>query len=246
MMMNLAINIKNLSVSYQDQQVLRNVDLEIPAGKRIGILGPNGAGKSTLIKAILNLTPSNYDFLAFNNQSFKEYKKQIAYVPQRTTIDWDFPISLEEVVMMGRYGQLGLFKKPQKKDHMIVSEVIDQVNLTDYRKKQIGALSGGQQQRTFIARALAQEAEIYFMDEPFVGVDIPTEKIIIQQLKNLSDQGKTVFIVHHDLNKAHEYFDYIILLNQTVIAHGPFKEVWKRQLLQKCFGGGIENLMEFK
>lgn len=243
--MDYAITVKNLHVSYQNLKVLENISLTIPKGKRIGILGPNGAGKSTLIKALMSLIPSQFDEIKFNGQcTYKEYKKEIAYVPQRNSVDWDFPIHLEEVVMMGRYGRLGLFKNPSKKDHLIVQNAIDQVNLNEYKKQPIGNLSGGQQQRTFIARALAQEAELYFMDEPFVGVDIPTEQIIISQLKKLTGEGKTVFIVHHDLNKAKDYFDYLILLNKSFMVHGPFKEIWTSKNLKKCFGAGIGYLIE--
>lgn len=239
-----SVHIKNLNVKYQDTRVLNQVNLRVPRGVRVGIIGPNGAGKSTLIKAILNLIPSDAEEITFLGKKFDHIKKEIAYVPQRETVDWSFPISLEEVVMMGRYGKLGLFKRPKEKDHLVVSKVLEQVNLTDLRKQQIGQLSGGQQQRTFVARALAQEPEIYFMDEPFVGVDVPTEEIIVDLLKDITASGKTVFIVHHDLNKAKDYFDYIILLNKEIIAAGYTEDVWRPEFITKCFGAGVEPLLQ--
>ncbi|SDJ47175.1 manganese/zinc/iron transport system ATP-binding protein [Paenibacillus naphthalenovorans] len=205
--------VSNMSVAYQKKPVLRNVTFEAPEGKLIGIVGPNGAGKSTLIKAALGLIPRLAGDVTIYGKPYKDQRMLVGYVPQRESVDWDFPTNALDVVMMGRYGHLGWFKRPGAEEKRIALECLAKVGMTDYADRQISQLSGGQQQRIFLARALAQDAQLYFMDEPFVGVDAATEKAIITLLGELKRQGKTVLVVHHDLATVKEYFDWVMLLN---------------------------------
>jgi len=218
---------------------LKNVTFEIPEGKLIGIIGPNGAGKSTLIKAILELVPSITGDVEIYGKPYKEQRKLIGYVPQRESVDWDFPTDVLDVVTMGRYGHLGWFKRPRHQEKKIALDCLKQVGMEDFSNRQISQLSGGQQQRVFLARALAQNAQLYFMDEPFVGVDAMTEKTIVSLLKHLKEQGKTVLVVHHDLNTVKEYFDWIILLNEEIIEIGETEKVFTKEYLQKTYGGKL-------
>lgn len=229
------IKVEDLTVAYEEKPVLWDVDLEIPEGILMAIVGPNGAGKSTLIKTMLNLIRPVAGKTLFWNRPYKEVIKQIAYVPQRGTVDWDFPTNVYDVVMMGRYGDLGWFKRPKINDHEKVIKCIEKVSMTEFSKRQISHLSGGQQQRVFLARALAQEAEIYFMDEPFQGVDAKTEEAIIELLKELRSEGKTVVVVHHDLQTVDKYFDYVTLLNKQVIESGPVEEVFTEENIAKTY-----------
>ncbi|NTZ17902.1 metal ABC transporter ATP-binding protein [Paenibacillus sp. JMULE4] len=233
------LSIKGLTVAYQKKPVLQNITFDIPEGKLIGIVGPNGAGKSTLIKAALGLIPRLTGDVSIYGKPYREQRKLVGYVPQRESVDWDFPTSALDVVMMGRYGHLGWFKRPGSKERQIALECLEKVGMADFAGRQISQLSGGQQQRIFLARALAQDARLYFMDEPFVGVDAATEKAIITLLNELKKQGKTVLVVHHDLSTVKEYFDWVILLNVKLMGIGPADELFTKENLQRTYGGRL-------
>ncbi|KQL49025.1 manganese ABC transporter ATP-binding protein [Brevibacillus choshinensis] len=233
------LRVRDLTVAYQKKPVLRSVHVEVPEGKLIGIIGPNGAGKSTFIKAVQGLIPVASGETEIYGQPYKQQRKLVGYVPQRESVDWDFPTDALDVVLMGRYGRLGWFRRPGKADRDFAMECLSKVGMADYANRQISQLSGGQQQRVFLARALAQEAQLYFMDEPFAGVDAATEKAIIQLLNELKQQKKTVLVVHHDLQTVEEYFDWAILLNRRVIAAGPTREAFTPENLQKTYGGRL-------
>ena len=239
-----ALELHDLTVAYHRRPVVYGVDLAAPAGKLIGIVGPNGAGKSTLIKAALGIVPIGGGWVRFFGKPYREVKKKVAYVPQRESVDWDFPVSVMDVVMMGRYGHLGLIKRPSKRDRDIALASLEKVKMLPFANRQISNLSGGQQQRVFLARALAQEGEIYLMDEPFTGVDAATETSIISLLKELREEGKTIFVVHHDLTTAEEYFDQLVLLNMRLVAYGDTKDVFTPELLQKTYGGKLTILQD--
>lgn len=236
-MREIAIHVEDLTVSYDLKPVLWDIDLDIPAGSLMAIVGPNGAGKSTLIKAILNLIKKVSGEALFNGKSYKEMHKKIAYVPQRGSVDWDFPTTVFDVVLMGRYGHLGWFRRPKKEDKEIAFEALEKVGMTLFKNRQIAELSGGQQQRVFLARALAQDGDIYLMDEPFQGVDAKTEKAIVEVLKALKQQGKTVVVVHHDLETVPAYFDSVTLLNMKVIASGPIETTFTEQNIKNAYQG---------
>ena len=236
---NPIIELHDLTVSYHKQPVLWDIDLSLPQGALVGIIGPNGAGKTTLIKTIMGLISSSSGYVKLFNKSLDEVRKLVSYVPQKESVDWDFPTSVLEVVMMGRYTQRGLFKRLRKEDKEIAMACLGKVGMEQYAQRQIGRLSGGQQQRVFLARALAQEAELYFMDEPFAGVDIATEKAIIALLKEMSQKGKTLVVVHHDLPSVVEYFTWVVLLNMRTVAAGPTREVFTPELLQKTYGSKL-------
>lgn len=229
------IDVQHLSVSYYGKHVLEDVSFSFQTGKLIGILGPNGAGKSTLIKAMIGLIPKEAGTINIVNQPLKHVRKKIAYVPQRSNIDWDFPIVVKDTVLLGTYPKLALFRRPSKADHDWALQCLRKVGMEAFQNNQIGELSGGQQQRVFIARALAQNADYFFLDEPFVGVDAASEAVIIDILKELRDEGKTVFVVHHDLSKVESYFDEIILLNKLLVAYGPVPHVFKPEWLQQAY-----------
>lgn len=231
-----ALQVHQLSVSYDQTPVLWDISLQIDSGKIVGIIGPNGAGKSTLIKAALGLVQPISGKIEFFCQPLSEVRRRIAYVPQRESVDWDFPISVRDLVMMGRYGALGVGRWPRKADKVAVDHYLDQVGMAAFADRQISQLSGGQQQRAFIARALVQEADIYFLDEPFAGVDMATEATIMQILRELRDKGKTVFVVHHDLNNVESYFDWLIMLNMRLVACGSVVEVFNPDTLNATYG----------
>ncbi|MCS6905651.1 MAG: metal ABC transporter ATP-binding protein [Bacteroidia bacterium] len=239
---NPVVEVHDLTVAYQKKPVLWSIDFTLPAGNIIGIIGPNGAGKSTLLKAIMGIIPLASGQIRLWNFPIKDVRKRVSYVPQRESVDWDFPASVKEVVLMGRYPKLSLFQRPTKKDHEIVKQCLAQVEMLEYENRQIGQLSGGQQQRVFLARALAQEAELYFMDEPFAGVDMASEAAIIKLLHQMRAQGKTIVVVHHDLQTAYEYFDWILLINQRLIASGPKEKIFTPELLQATYGGKLTTL----
>ena len=241
---NAALEVHDLTVSYDKKPVLWGIDLTIPNGALCGIVGPNGAGKSTLIKAIMNLIESNSGYVKLFDKELDDVRKKISYVPQRESVDWDFPASVLDVVLMGRYSKLGLFNRPRKADKEAAMKALEMVGMDKYASRQIAQLSGGQQQRVFLARALTQNADMYFLDEPFAGVDAATEKAIIQILKNLSKEGKTIIVVHHDLQSVETYFDWVILLNLRLVASGPTKEVFSPQLLEETYGGKLTLLSE--
>ncbi|MCH7323800.1 metal ABC transporter ATP-binding protein [Solibacillus sp. MA9] len=234
-----ALVVQNLSVAYDKKTVLESASVSVPTGHLAAIIGPNGAGKSTFLKAVLNQLPNKVGNVAILGKAFSPKSLQVGYVPQRNAVDWDFPTTAIDVVLMGRYGHRGLFKRPTKNDRALAMEALSSVGMQDFADRSIGQLSGGQQQRVFLARALAQNAEIYFLDEPFAGVDAATEKTIIDILKNLKAQGKSIFVVHHDLQTVKEYFDYTILLNKTILAAGKTEEVFTPDKLQQTYGGKL-------
>lgn len=237
-----AVSVENMTIAYHKKPVLREVSFQAPEGKLIGIVGPNGAGKSTLIKGTLGLVPLASGSVDIYGKPYLSQRKLVGYVPQRESVDWDFPTNALDVVMMGRYGHVGMFKWLRASDKEIAMSCLEKVGMADFAHRQISQLSGGQQQRVFLARALAQDAKIYFMDEPFVGVDAATEKAIIALLNELKSQGKTVLVVHHDLQTVKEYFDWVLLINLRKIAFGPTEEVFTFDNLQKTYGGRLQNL----
>jgi manganese/zinc/iron transport system ATP- binding protein len=239
---NPVLEIHDLTVSYDQNPVLWNVDLSLPSGKLVGILGPNGAGKSTLIKSIMGLIPPTSGYVRIFDKPLDDVRARISYVPQRESVDWNFPASVLDVVMMGTYGKLGLFRRPGKKEKDLAMQCLEQVGMTGFLKRQISELSGGQQQRVFIARALAQQADLYLMDEPFAGVDMATETAIFQLLKEMADSGKTVLVVHHDIHSAMNFFDWVIMLNLHLVASGPKELVITEDLLRKTYGGKLNLL----
>ncbi|HZK09855.1 MAG TPA: metal ABC transporter ATP-binding protein [Clostridia bacterium] len=229
------IEVEDMTVAYDVKPVLWDVDLQIPRAVLMAIVGPNGAGKSTLIKAMLDLIKPVSGKVSFNGASYKSQMKHIGYVPQSESVDWDFPTNVLDVVTMGLYGKLGWFKRPGKEEKSQSLEALDKVGMKEFANRQISELSGGQQQRVFLARALVQDADIYFMDEPLKGVDAKTEKAIIDLLKELKNRGKTLIVVHHDLQTVEEYFDHVVLLNTQIIASGPVKETFTDENLEKTY-----------
>ena len=226
------IEIEKLVVAYdEDKPVLDNFNLDIEKGKMTAFVGPNGAGKSTLIKAILEFVKPITGSITINGKKYAQEKKKIAYVPQRGSVDWDFPTTLYDVVEMGSYGRVGFLKRVPKSEKNRVMEAIEKVDMLEYVDRQISQLSGGQQQRVFIARALVQDAEIYLLDEPFQGIDKKTEGSIVKILKGLKEEGKTVIVVHHDLQTVPEYFDEVVLINRKVIASGKVNEVFTKETI---------------
>jgi manganese/zinc/iron transport system ATP- binding protein len=229
----LPLEIHDLTVAYHKKPVLYGVDLEVPAGRLVGIVGPNGAGKSTLIKTVMGVVPPSSGWIKVFGQPFKKALTRVGYVPQRESVDWDFPVNVMDVVLMGRYGRLGLIRRPSTEDRRIARECLEKVQMLPYAERQIANLSGGQQQRVFLARALAQESDLYLMDEPFSGVDAATETAIITLLHDLKARGKTILVVHHDLPTAKTYFDMLILINMRIVAFGETEKVFTNELLQK-------------
>jgi len=234
-----AIQATDLTVAYRDKPVLWDVDLDVPEGVLMAILGPNGAGKSTLIKTILGLIKPAAGQVRIYGRPYQEQRRLVGYVPQRGSVDWDFPTNALDVVMMGLYGRLGWVRRPGRRERELALESLSQVGMADFADRQISQLSGGQQQRVFLARALVQDARLYFMDEPFAGVDATTERAIIALLHQLRAAGKTVIVVHHDLQTVREYFDWATLLNVRRIASGPVGEVFSDENLRKAYGGRI-------
>jgi len=239
-----AISVKDLSVAYDRKRVLSNIFLEIEEGHRYGVLGPNGSGKSTLLKAILGLIDDYTGTVEVLGKNVEKVRKQVVYVPQRSEIDFTFPATVRDVVLMGRYPHKRVFQRINKEDQRLADEALEELGISNLQNRQIGELSGGQQQRTFLARALAQQADVLLLDEPFVGVDIPTEEKIIAVLRKLSAEGKTLMVVHHDLQAVPEYFDHVILLNQRLITYGPTEEVFKPEELKRAFGGQLALLQQ--
>lgn len=231
-----ALEVNDLTVAYRYKPVLWDIDLKIPHGILMGIVGPNGAGKTTLIKAILGLVQPVAGSVKIFGKPYKKARSKVAYVPQKGSVDWDFPTNVLDVVLMGTYGKLGWIKRPGKEEKKQALEALEKVGMLEFRHRQISELSGGQQQRVFLARALLENAEIYFMDEPFQGVDATTEKAIIKLLKELGSQGKTVIVVHHDLQSVPEYFDWVTFLNVKKVAAGPVKDIFNDDNLTKTYG----------
>jgi manganese/zinc/iron transport system ATP- binding protein len=234
----------DLTVAYHQRPVLYGIDLAVPPGNLVGIIGPNGAGKSTLLKAALGLVPAASGWVKFFGQPYARVRRRVGYVPQRESVDWDFPVNVLDVVLMGRYGRRGFFARPDRADREAARASLDQVGMLPYADRPIGNLSGGQQQRVFFARALAQESDLYLMDEPFAGVDAATEQAVLSLLQELRARGKTILVVHHDLASARRYFDRLLLLNLRVVAFGPTAEVFTPELLQAVYGGKLTLLSE--
>ena len=236
--------VNDLTVAYHRKPVLWDIDLSLPEGKLIAVVGPNGAGKSTLIKAILGLVPRASGAVSIYGKPYEAQRHLVGYVPQRESVDWDFPVNAEDVVAMGIYRQIGWLKPVTRRHRQKALEELEKVGMAAYAKRQISQLSGGQQQRVFLARALAQDAKLYFMDEPFAGVDVATEKAIIALLKELKSAGKTCVVVHHDLQTVPSYFDHVVLLNMRIVVAGPIDRVFTEENLKKTYGGKLTLLSQ--
>ena len=234
-----AIEVTDLTVAYQDKPVLWDVDLDVPPGVLLSIVGPNGAGKTTLIKAILGLVRPAAGNVLIYDKPYEAQRRIVGYVPQRGTVDWDFPTNVLDVVMMGRYGALGWIRRPRRQEREQAMSALEKVSMEGYATRQISQLSGGQQQRVFLARALVQDSTVYLMDEPFQGVDATTERAIVDLLQELRANGKTVVVVHHDLQTVTDYFDWVMLLNIRRIASGPVEETFTPENLRQTYGGRI-------
>ena len=238
------LRIHDLTVAYHRKPVLWDVDLVVPEGQLVAVVGPNGAGKSTLIKAALGLVPRASGTVTVYGQPYERQRHAVGYVPQRESVDWDFPVSALDVVAMGRYRKVGWCLPVGRRHRAAALEALEQVGMAAYAGRQISHLSGGQQQRVFLARALAQDARIYLMDEPFAGVDVATERAIVTLLKELKEAGKTCVVVHHDLQTVPSYFDHVVLLNMRVVADGPTADVFTEENLKKTYGGKLTLLSE--
>jgi manganese/zinc/iron transport system ATP- binding protein len=243
-MADVALEVHDMTVAYHRRPVLWDVDFQVPEGKLVGIVGPNGAGKTTLIKAILGLVPLASGKVEIYGRPYREQRHLVGYVPQRESVDWDFPVTVRDVVLMGTYGRLGWFRRPGRNERETADRCLEQVSMRPFARRQIRQLSGGQQQRVFLARALAEEARVYFLDEPFSGVDAATESAIVTLLQSMRSAGKTVFVVHHDLQTVRQYFDWVLLLNMRLVAAGPIDETFTPENLQKTYGGRLTLLDE--
>lgn len=236
-----AITVRNLTISYGPRPALLDVSFTVEPGLLVGVIGPNGSGKSTLIKGMVGFIEPDFGEVRIFGQPMDEVRGEVAYVPQRGEVDWDYPITVRQVAMMGRYGHIPWWKDPQPRDHELVDQSLEMVRITDLQHRQIGQLSGGQQQRVFMARALAQGARILLMDEPFAGVDAATERAILDVLEAAKNRGRTLVVVHHDLVTAAEYFDRLVLLNQRMIAYGTPQQVLVPSLLSEVYEGSIRS-----
>lgn len=243
----LACATHRLSVAYRSEPVLRGIDFAVPTGVVMGIVGPNGAGKSTLIKAMLGLVPPLTGSAEFFGRPLAEVRRRVGYMPQSTSVDWDFPTTVHDVVTMGTYGGLGWFRRPGRAEHERALVALEQTGIADLAKRQIGELSGGQRQRVFLARTLVQDPELYFMDEPFQGIDAKSQQAIVSVLHRLREAQKTVVIVHHDLATVREYCDSVTLLNRTIIASGPVDEAYTRENIRAAYevSAGDDTFLEF-
>jgi len=237
-----AVKVEDLTVAYGERPVLWDVDMEVPAGVLMAVVGPNGAGKTSLIKAITGLVRPVAGYVTIFGKPYAEQRRLVGYVPQRNSVDWDFPTTVLDVVMMGRYGSLGWFRRPGPAERALALEALEQVGIAEFKGRQISQLSGGQQQRLFLARAIVQDASIYLMDEPFQGVDATTERAIVTLLKEMRARGKTVVVVHHDLQTVPEYFDWVTLLNVRCIASGPVEQAFTDRNLRLAYGGRVSYL----
>ncbi|HEV7367782.1 zinc ABC transporter ATP-binding protein AztA [Arenibaculum sp.] len=237
-----AVHVEDLTVGYLGRPVLWDIDLDVPSGVMAAVVGPNGAGKSTLIKTILGLVKPTAGHVAIHGAPYRRQRRRVAYVPQRSSVDWDFPTTALDVVTMGRYGHLGWLRRPGRDERERAARALEEVGMAGLADRQISQLSGGQQQRVFLARALVQEAEVYLLDEPMAGVDATTERAIVALLHRLRDAGRTVVAVHHDLHTVQEYFDWMAILNVRVVAQGPVAQVYTRENLRKAYGGQVSLL----
>jgi len=238
------LSLEDLTVAYHRKPVLWDIDYEAVPGSLTAILGPNGAGKSSLLKASLGLIPRASGRVRFFDQLYEAVRARVGYVPQRESVDWDFPVDALDVVCMGLYGQIGWLKRVTRAHRLKAMEALESIGMADFARRQIRQLSGGQQQRVFLARAMVQEADLYLMDEPFAGVDATTEQTIIDLLRRLQKQGRTVLVVHHDLQTVTNYFDHVLLLNTRVVAAGPVTEVFQPENLRRTYGGRLTLLDE--
>ena len=238
-----AIKLEDITVAYRETPVLWDVDLEVPPGVLMAIVGPNGAGKTTLLKSVLRLVRPAAGRVFINGEPLSRQRRLIGYVPQRSSVDWDFPTTALDVVLMGRYSEIGWFRQPGRRDRELAMQALERVGMTDFADRQISQLSGGQQQRVFLARALVQDSEIYFLDEPFAGVDVTTEKAIVEILKELRERGRTLLVVHHDISTLADYFDWVRLLNVRAIAAGPVATTATPEKLAMTYGGRSAYLM---
>lgn len=239
-----ALELHNLTVTYNNKPAIWNIDFSIPTGQMVGIVGPNGSGKTTMIKAVMGLVKPGSGYVKILDRSLKEVRQKIAYVPQRSTVDWDFPISVLEVVLMGRYRPHNLLKRITPLDKELARESLEKVNMLQFKDRQISQLSGGQQQRVFLARALVMQADLLLLDEPLAGVDAATEKVIMGLLNDLRQQGKTILVVHHDLQSVPKYYNWLIMVNTRLIACGPLDEVFTSENLNQTYGGRLNILSE--
>ncbi len=239
-----ALEIRRLTVSYGSRPVLWDVDATFPQGALSAIVGPNGAGKSTLLRAALGLVPADAGQTLVNGRPARAALEQVAYVPQRDAVDWDFPITVQEVVEMGRYRATGWIRRVSRADRVIVAEALERVGMQDYGSRQIGQLSGGQRQRVFIARALAQQAPLLAMDEPFAGVDARTEAILLELLGELRAAGHSIVVVHHDIGTVRARFDWALLLNVRAVANGPVERALSPAALARAYGAGAQEQEE--
>ena len=239
-----ALSIHDMTVAYQSRPVLWDIDLDIPKGVLAAIIGPNGAGKSTMIKACLGLIPKVSGSVRILGKDYSHIRGQVGYVPQRESVDWDFPVSALDVTCMGLYKKVGLFRRITRAHRALAMNALDRVGLADFAHRQISQLSGGQQQRVFLARALVQEADVYFMDEPFASVDAATEEAILDVLKEMRSSGRTVIVVHHDLQTARDYFDWVVLLNTRLVAAGEIESTFTNEQIRQTYGGRLTLLEE--
>jgi manganese/zinc/iron transport system ATP- binding protein len=235
----LAVAVHDLTVAYHEKPVVWDVDLMVPGGTLMAILGPNGAGKTTMLKAMMGLVPAAAGQVLIYGKPYRQQRRLVGYVPQRGSVDWDFPTSVLDVVLMGRYGALGWLRRPGRQEREHALHALEQVGMQDFASRQMSQLSGGQQQRVFLARALVQDAQVYLMDEPFQGVDAVTERAIVDLLQALRSAGRTVLVVHHDLHTVTDYFDWAALVNIRMIASGPVAEVFTDENLRRAYGGRI-------
>jgi manganese/zinc/iron transport system ATP- binding protein len=235
----LALHVEDLTVSYHGKPVLWDCDVDVPPGVMAAVIGPNGAGKSTFIKSVLGLVKPTAGHIRLFGRPYRAARREIGYVPQRSAVDWDFPTTALDVVTMGRYGHLGWLRRPGRHERELALDALDRVGMADFASRQISQLSGGQQQRVFLARALVQDARVYFLDEPMAGVDAPTERAIVDILKGLRDAGRTLVVVHHDLQTVRDYFDWLVILNVRVVAQGPVGDVYTAANLRRAYGGQI-------
>lgn len=238
------LSVYDLTVAYHRKPVLWDVGFDIPPGSLVGIVGPNGAGKSTLLKAVMDLTPRASGRIEVFGKSYRHHRQRVGYVPQRESVDWDFPVDALDVVTMGLYSRIGWCWPVTSKHRRQAQAALEKVGMGDFSRRQISQLSGGQQQRTFLARALVQDADLYLMDEPFAAVDAATERAIVEILRSMKAEGKTAVVIHHDLQTVPEYFDFVVLLNMRVVASGPVESVFTSENLQKTYGGRLTLLEE--
>ena len=238
------LQVRDVTVAYHRKPVLWNVSVDIPPGSLVGLVGPNGAGKSTLLKTIIEMIPRVSGEVSIFGKPYRQQRHKVAYVPQRETVDWDFPATAQDVVVMGTYGQLGWFRRVGQAQRRAALEALRKMEIEHLANRQISQLSGGQQQRTFLARALVQDADLFLMDEPFAAVDASTERAIVGLMRDLQQQGKTIVVVHHDLHTVPAYFDYVVLLNMRLVAAGPTDQAFTEDNLQKTYGGKLTLLDE--